>query len=79
MTRGHTTYKLLVCLGSQEMKVLGPQHSVGEQAGKGNGREGGSLLWPLQCQSDDSNGKRREPRPYSKAQWKGLAELRKLG
>ena len=59
--RGRGTYELLVCLGSQEVKVLSPQHSVGKQVGEGHGREGGSFLWPLQSQSDHSDEERRKP------------------
>lgn len=61
MPRGHDTYELFVCLRSQKVKVLSPQHSIGKQVGKRHGWEGGSFLWPLQSQGDHSNEERRKP------------------
>ena len=60
------TYELFICLGSQEVEVLSPQHSVGKQVGEGHGREGGSSFL-RQSQRDHSDEERRKPRAYSRA------------
>jgi len=65
------TYELFICLGSQEVEVLSPQHSVGKQVGEGHGREGGSSFL-RQSQRDHSDEERRKPRAYSRAERRGV-------